>query len=193
MAKKMSAKAKGGITIGVIVVIVALIVLITSIVFQDKEEYITTEYQQNTMNAVVCKASDPKDGFFAMEEDEKTGVQNATSMIKATYQNDTLDKLTYSYEGKYESKEAAEQAEAKMHALYNQYMTNLADKLSPKFSTYDNTMKISLFGSWGDLTAGMAKVFGLTDEDYDALSEKNKPEELSKLFQGKGYLCEVEK
>ena len=191
MSKKMSAGAKRWIVIGVVALAVVLIAVAISVIFRDKEEYITTDYQSSTVDAVVCKGSNPLDVFFTTEDESKKP-ESATSTIKATYQNNELDKLSYTYDADYESSDLAKQAESTMHAKYNQYMAQKAGDLAPKFAADEEDVKISVFGEWDKLTTGVAKVFGLTEDDYTKLVSDTEPEALAKVFQAKGYTCELD-
>lgn len=192
MGKKLGTHAKIGIMICAVVIVAMVVIIVLSVAMQGKEEYIESEEQSDTMSALVCKASDPVDGFFASEGSE-TSPENATSTFKATYVNGGLDKLFYTYEGNYDSAETAKQAEADLHARYNQFLADKAAGLTPKFVANEEEVKITLFGDWSKMTIGQAKTMGMDEEDYNALANDGKVESLTKILREKGYTCTVEK
>ena len=91
--------------------------------------------------------------------------------------DEVVDKLSYEFEGIYNSEESAEQDNAVLHARYNIYLSQYdmdSESLTPIFQTVDNKMRIKLYlDSYGKMNSVYGKLFFIGDGSMDTIAKKS--------------------
>lgn len=180
---------KLAVTIGVITLLLVAVVIALGFLFQTKEQHISTEYDEEQTDAVVCTAGSPMDMFFKTQNVEPVSTK---STMKVTAQEGEIDKIFYTLEQTYENNEQAKQGLADLSTQYGIYMGKAKDTVSDTFTVVNDTgVKAALLAEWDDLTMATVKPFGLTEEDMAAVNE-DQVETLTRVLRDKGYICEVD-
>ena len=146
----------------------------------------TTENTYASISSLQCSSTNLEDVFFKPET-----VQRYEHRIKALFKNNSLDAISYNFEGTYSSNGVAENAMAKFHATYNKYMgsQNLeAQSLSPNFSAVKTKVTISLYAERKKINSGILPIFFLETEDIEKI-EKYDGKEFEKYYKTKGFSC----
>ena len=185
--KTKSQKVGSWIALGIVVVAVLVLVgLGVSLLFQDKDAQVTSHEAAPSLNAVICEATSPTEPFF-----EPTGASETDHEIKLAYRNQMVETIAYSFETEYATPEAAKEAEARLHAQYNLYLGEHANDLNPTFSLVEDDLKVRLYAETDDLTMGQAKLFFISEEDFEAYDDYN-VDDMVKVLEGRGFSCEMQ-
>lgn len=172
----------------VFAVIVGIVALVIFLLTYRAETHIYESYQDVDVSSLVCKSSDNESAFFNSET-----ANSVVHKIKIIYSNEVVDKLSYEFEGIYNSEESAEQDNAVLHARYNIYLSQYdmdSESLTPIFQTVDNKMRIKLYlDSYGKMNSVYGKLFFIGDGSMDTIAKKS-VDETRKIYENKGFLCE---
>lgn len=186
-AKTKSQKVGSWVALGIVIVAALILVgLGVSLLFQDKDAQVTSHDAAPSLNAVICEAKSPTEPFF-----ESTGATETEHEIKLAYRNQMVETISYSYETEYTTPEAAKEAEAKLHAQYNKYLGEHANDLEPVFSLVEDDLTVRLYGETNDLTMGQAKLFFISQEDFEAYEDYD-VDDMVKVLEGRGFSCEIQ-
>lgn len=150
------------------------------------ETRITGDTTYASISSLQCSLTNSEEAFF-----EPENVQRYEHKIKALFKNDSLDAISYNFEGTYSSNGVAENAMAKFHATYNKYMgsQNLeAQSLSPNFSAVKTKVTISLYVERKKISFGILPIFFLEREDIEKI-EKYGGKEFEEYYKNKGFSC----
>lgn len=175
----------------VIITIVVFIVLIILLLTHKKEAHIIDEHKDDDVVALVCTLDENIDSTFFNSE-TATSVKH---VVKATYNNGSIDKMSYEYKGDYESKDAAEHDDAVLHANYNYYMGERGEKsesLTPVFQVVDNKLTIKLYlDRYKDINSTTGRLFYIGSGLEDIIG-RNSVEDTEKYFERKSFSCIID-
>lgn len=185
--KKKSKNNNNKIVIAVALCLIALIAAILSILFSRKETRTTADTTESSVGALYCDSMDPEDPFFTA-----ANVIRASHQLKIIFADSKPDKLTYNYYGTFNAEGVADTARSVLHADYNNYLgANGVDQeiLHPTFDYDGSKVKVNLFAEIGsDLNVVTAKLFFLSHEDVNNI-KKYTNEDLTKIYESKGFSC----
>lgn len=173
-----------GLLMGIIILIGVAVWLLTN----RNETYTTSTSDESNYSALECTSSHPDDPFFVSET-----AQRYTHSLKALFTDDTLNEMSYRYEGTYDSNEGAKHAEAWMHGDYNQYMVAGGlneESLNPVFSIDKSKVIISLYAEKKKINNTVARLFFINDEEYVKIG-KYTPDNYRKMYEARGFTCKV--
>lgn len=129
-----------------------------------------------------------EDGFFNLSYDAVEVLQT----IKIALNDGRPDKITYSYDGKYENEERALSAQSFLHGDYNVYMSSQGlnqEYLFPTFTTINNITRINLYADANMLNPKIATFFFLDNESYMDILERS-IDTIKKEYNEKGFSCD---
>lgn len=173
--------------------VIALIVWVIWLLNNQHEERTSVDAGQDDLSSLECTAKEVKKDDDFLFASESTDSYEFT--MKAIFNTDKLDKLTYEFNGTYASDKLAENMEAKLRAKYYKYMeqNNLGTEyLNPVLADTDDNLKISFYAERKKLTSAVAPVFMITRDEY-AKTSNFSLENLKKLYEGKGFSCSTHK
>ena len=170
--------------------LIALAIFIA--IFVNGSETRTSEPQDNnSISAVFCTAKGMEDRFYYSEN-----VNTVENEIKITYNNGSIDKLYYSYDGVYRSHDVVKQDDGAFQAKYNYYMSENGKKSDDLSVTYDemNTkLHIGIYADGADKLNETTAVFFFINKDDVNQFKKYSLEEVSKYYKDKGFSCNIVK
>ncbi len=172
--------------IGFIAIIIAAVGIY--FLFQEKETNISSGVDIQKSNSIICESTNPN---FATIFNSSAKESNYT--IKIISKDNTADKISFEFDGVYETSDQAYTGNSTMHADYNNYMADVElspDSLTPVFSYDEIKSKVILSGEFGDLNNSTAKLFYLDSEEFQNLDNYS-IEEISNLYQSKGFHCVI--
>lgn len=181
-------KKKNNLPIVIIILfIIVLLLLLLSLIFSQRETKTSEEMDGLTVGILDCKAESPEEPFFSSE-----GALEKTHEVKITFRGGMADKLSYNYQGTYESEGGAESVRTNLHASYNIYMgRNGLDQegLSPTFDYIGEKVQINLFAERDKtLNSITANLFFLNSGEVVNLKKYNNVD-LEKIYKKKGFNC----
>lgn len=168
--------------------LVGIILAVIWLLTYKQESQTTSTIENGDYSALECTASDPSDPFFTFAT-----TQEVTHSIKILFTEGKLNDVMYKYDGVYASKEEAENAEAWLHADYNEYLgANGVDRqsLSPTFSVNDNKLMISVYAEAKKINDVVARIFFL-DTDASNKVKNFSLKDYKLLYETKGFACQT--
>ena len=189
---KESEKSKKKKIITDAVIVAAIVAIIATIIFlltYKKETRITESYDDGDTSALVCTSqkNDSEDIFFYSET--ATSVRHT---IKLVYSDNKISKMSYEYDGEYNSEEEAKKDSGHLHTIYNLYLGDRGvnhEILSPVFQFTGNKALIRLYlDDYGKMNTPIGKVFYIGSGLVDTIG-KNSPKETKKIYENKGFSC----
>ncbi len=187
----MSEKEKNNsaiVRILAIIVLVGLIIMVAWILSNGKETRETTEVGQGDYNALTCTSSTVENAFFASSD-----AQRFSHEVKVLFYGESLKELSYRYDGTFSSNSVAENVEAWMHADYNMYMGKngvYQESLNPVFSVNKSKLIVSLYAEAKKFNLAVAKLFFVDEENFAKL-DSYKANDYKKMYEEKGFSCEI--
>lgn len=181
-------KKQHSLYIGIIVCILVAVAAILCLLFTGKETYVSEGDNIESVDALYCRASEQEDSFFGKEN-----VINDKHEIKITQRQDEIDKISYTYIGYYGSEKEAKDANAVLHAKFNNYMGehNLEPSvLGPVFSVVKDNLRINLMTEISNINEAIGKLFFLDPAGINSV-RNNKLESLKKLYSSQGFVCKI--
>lgn len=175
-----------------VVSIVTILIVISCTVggfflFRGSETRETANKESYAITALVCKANSPEAAFFSSNL-----ANSVVHTVKITFKDDNADKISYSYEGKFENAEKAESIKTSFHIKYNSDMNENGldpEGLTPSFVATDNTVRINLYAAVGNLNATVAKLFFLNSDKQDKFQTYSE-KAIQKYYEKVGFKCE---
>ena len=171
-------------------IVLTLIVLCVCIVIwllTNKSETVVTETSKyGSISSLECESTSMEGAFF-----KNYNEQRVKHKIVATFNSNGIDNILYNYEGTYNSKEAATNAEAWLHGDYNKYFRDTGlnpESYSPNFSIVSSKLKIQLYSERSKLNKVVLPLFYLEEQVYDKLGELS-GKDFEKLYENKGFSC----
>ena len=166
-----------------------LVVIIIVIWFLFRGTEIRTSEEPGIHKTVATECvSDKQDGaFFAGR------AESVLHTIKSTFRNNVLDRISYNYDAIFATDALANANDASFHGQYNKYMASKGldpDSLKPVFSSSGNSVKITLITEIAKLSNDNIRFFFLNMDNFQRIRSYS-PKELTTLYQGKGFSCEV--
>lgn len=174
------------IMIALIIGFVALIIILLTF---EKETHTYKKYEYDDMSALVCvlQSNDADNDFFSSD-----GASDVKHTIKLVYSNNLIQKMSYEYNGFYDSEENARKDSGELHAKYNIYMGDHGvnhDILAPVFQNNNNKALIRLYlDDYGKMNSTIAKLFYIGNGMIDTIS-KNSLDETKKLYENRDFSC----
>lgn len=177
----------------VFAVIIAVVAIIIVLLTYRKETHITDEYENNNTSALVCTTND---NSHDDENDKTFFYSDVTNDVKHTvkfvYSNGKVDKLSYEYEGEYNSEEEAKKDSGHLHTRYNLYLGDRGvnhEILTPVFQYTGTKAMIRLYlDDYEKMNSVIGRVFYIGNGMVDTI-EKNSAEETKKIYENKGFSC----
>lgn len=172
----------------IILCVIAVIVFIAWWFLRPKQTDVQSEDQTDKTVSLQCEVSDIDGAFF-----ESSTAQKITHEIRATFKNDKIDKMSYTFYGVYNSHSVAENVNAILHGQYNKYMGEQGlsqQSLNPDFATIGDDLKITLFTDRAKLSSLTTQFFFLDTDEYQRLASRS-VSEMKELYEAKGFSCEV--
>lgn len=176
-------RSKTGWIIGGVVVVA---VILLSILLWPKGSYVSDGGRVTKVIALDCKATYLEDAFFKSEV-----AQRSTHEIRAIFKDNKFADISYIFEATYNSSEAVESENARLHADYNIYMSENGQSqelLEPSFANIKSKLKITLYGNKKRLNSVTAKLFFLDIEGAQNI-DKYSVDELEKVYKKKSFSC----
>lgn len=170
----------------VLAVIAMLILFFIWILTNSHETLISDDLNYGSIASLQCYSNNAEKAFF-----DSKSAQRYTHTITATFKNDKLDDVSYSFEGTYRSNEVAETDLATMHAKYNEYMGGVdvySESLNPVFNAMNTKMKIALYAEPKNLSEAVMTLFFLEKDDYGQLKNM-KGIDFEKKYESRGFKC----
>lgn len=173
----------------VVAAVVGIIALVIFVLTYKRETHIIETYENGEASALVCSSNsnDAELNFF--NGDDMVSVMHE---LKLVYSNGKVKKISYEFDGEYDSKKAAEHGDAVLHAKYNTYMGEHEINnsiLTPVFQVLDNRLNIKLYlERYEDMNSVFGKLFYIGSSNIDAIG-KNSAEETKKHYEKKGFSC----
>ena len=155
--------------------------------FQTKEVRISTTEPNETSGALVCESKNPKDPFFTTDN-----AKEVEHEIKVTYYNDKANTFFYTYDAEFGSYNDADDAEAKIHADYNIYMASNVNDFEDNFAAIEDETKAEIYAEAGNLGSKTARIFFMSQEEFDQFESGYQIDQLKKLYESKDFQCEVD-
>lgn len=186
--RKSQQIATGFLLISLVAIIIVLVVIFTG--GTSKDSYTSGGDNTVTVTSLVCTSNVPQDPFFKPQ-----GAHNPQHELKIIFENDGVDKINYSYAGKFSSEELAKEEISKMHASYNKYMGGIdvyQEDLYPTFSTIGSDGYANLYLDKSTLTADTAIFAFLSGNEYSNLKNYS-VDALSSIYAEKGFSCQNNK
>lgn len=154
-----------------------------------------THSNENTVSSYIdCNSAHPTNSFLYSDLSN-----NPNHELKATFNEWDINTLSYTYTGSFANARTAEEESSRLLTKYNTYMgqeTSYKNSvLSPAFSPVNENLAINLFMARKYLDRNTAKLFFLSEAEYEEIEKLNDYNEiLNKLktfYQEKGFICEV--
>lgn len=183
-------KRFGVVEFTALILIIAIVVILLLTLTGNSASYTSDVIKENSISILDCKSENPNEKFFS---------HNAESAviheIKITFDDNTIDKLTYTYTGRYATNSEAKDALSWMQGDYNKYMGTTSvyqEDLTPTFSAIGTEAIINLYFNANTFNSETARFVFLDDGEYTAainMSAKN----IEKIYREKGFSCEFNK
>ncbi len=167
-------------------VVVFLVVWLVYNLLTPKVTNTSSEQEKKKHSAIVCTASVPEGAFFSA-----SGVGAQTHTIKAAFEDDKVTKISYQYEGNFETEAAADKANTNFHIDYNEYMGADAESLGPSFAAIKTKARINFLAERSQLNSKNARLFFLNAEDVSDLANFA-PEKIEKMYEARGFSCKID-
>lgn len=187
---------KVALTGTILLAVAAVIASLVWFFFGNGEERRTSTNISTSSSYIDCTATQPEDAFFSSDLSA-----NANQKIKVTFNNEGIDKIAYTYTGKFATSEIAEEESGRMTFDYNTFMGQQTPYnrgvLSPAFSPIENKLVVNLFMANKYFDNNTAKLVFLSPDEYSRISEiesvDNLMVELKKIYESKMFICEIKK
>lgn len=138
-------------------------------------------------SGLKCTIDKNDNAFFA--SDLATELKHT---IKIMYNDNNIDKVSYEYDGVYNSAEEAKKDSGMMHTNYNLYMGDHGvdhEILAPVFQYDEKKARIRLYlDDYRKMNSVIGKVFYIGSGIQDTIA-KGSIEEAKKIFENKGFSC----
>ena len=174
--------------IGIVVAIVIALIAILCLLFNGNRTYTSDNGTSYSISVLHCEASDIDGAFFAPDN-----TINNKHEIKITYQQDTVNKISYTYKSDYQTTASADNVNAVLHAKYNKYMAQYdldPMTLNPIFSVIDNKLSINLLSEVSDINTPIGVLFFLDSNEVTQITHTSL-DSLSKVYTQKGFVCKI--
>ena len=148
----------------------------------------TTTTEQDKSDSISCHIKKAIEGQFFDFRNVKTVFQE----IKATFTNDKLSKLFYSYTGEYESNKDAETTSAFLTAQFNKHLGEHGvplNNVSHTIYSIDSNVRVDLYAETKNINLYTGKLFLLDSNEFNT-AKTLAPKTFEKLYKNKGFTCE---
>ena len=170
------------------IAIIAGIVAIVIFALTNKRETHTYVNRNNGETSGLKCTIDKNDNAFFVS-DLATELKHT---IKIMYNDNNINKVSYEYDGIYDSAEEAKKDVGKMHTNYNIYMGDHGvdhEILTPVFQYDEKKARIRLYlDDYRKMNSTIGKVFYIGSGIQDTIA-KESIEETKKIFENKGFSC----
>lgn len=193
--KELDKKKRKKLIIEAIVfaIIVAIVAIIIVLLTYKKETHITEDIDHGNALALVCTSydntRDDEDNRPFFYSDSANSVKH---LVKMVFSDDKISKLSYEFEGKYDSDEEAKLDNGEMHARYNTYLGehNVEHELlTPIFQYTGKKGLIRLYlDDYKKMNTTIGKIFYIGTGMVDTIG-KNSAKETKKIYENKGFSC----
>lgn len=168
------------------IILLAVFIVVMILIFQNKQPTITGTWAENeTSESVTCTADGISYPFF---DYDKASGKNAK--IDAAFKNDKLSSIFLVYQMYYDEQNLVKTSLNSNNA--DMGISFSKNGLSPtafniSFTSFDNTMQMSLYASANELSNASAKYF-LIDE---SVASRYTKDILSKNYEDQGFVCNI--
>lgn len=176
------------IGIGFILMASVLLVIIFITLIIPKEIHTSTNDNSTSISSVNCNKKNDEGAFFTSEK-----AQNSRHIIKATFRDNTIDKMNYTYEADFDTEKDAETELSLLHANYNIFMGKVEldiELLTPNFSRFGKTNVINLYIVRSSMRNGIAKLLFLSDDKMGEIPEIN-IDRFAKIYSDMNFTCNI--
>lgn len=169
----------------------ALLIIVAFLVWiftNGKETRVSQEQTYSSITSLNCTAPSQEKSFFS--SDSATDIKHN---LKIVLQDDKIDSISYSYDATFNSDKEAENATAVLHGKYNMYMDEQGanrESYNPVFAQDKTRLKISIYAENKKLVSAMAPILFMTNDEFANIKNYN-TEDFEKIYDGKGFTCEV--
>lgn len=179
---------KSSIVYAIIIAVIAGLMALVIYMLTNKKETHTYRTQDNgEISALVCTTNDNESSFFASET-----ASSINHTVKLIYKDNKVEKISYEYDGKYNSSEEAKHDDAVLHAKFNIYLGehNIEqDVLTPVFQHNGDGVTIRLYlDNYNEMNSAIGKIFYIGSGIKDTVA-KNSLEETKKIYENKRFSC----
>ena len=167
-------------------ILICILVLAVVILNGGSESRTSINVNTNSIGILDCKSENPTGRFFSYESEKKSMHE-----VKIAFDDDGINKLSYTYTGNFSSNEEVVEALSSMHADYNKYMgtkDTYQEDLTPTFSPINLEAIINLYINEKTFNYDTARFVFLTDEEYAGIKTMS-TKSIEKLYSGKGFSC----
>lgn len=173
----------------VVSAIVGIIALIIFVLTYRRETHIYETHDNGEASALVCTTNSNDDETDFFSSDSATGVEHR---LKLAYNDGKVEKISYEFDGKYDSEEQAKEDKGKFNTDFNLYMGGHGVKyevLAPVFQFTDNKASVRLYlDDYKNMNSVIARLFYIGSSSIDTIG-KNSAEETKKYYEKKGFSC----
>lgn len=123
--------------------IAGLIALVVFVLTNKKETHTYVNRNNGKTMSLICDSQNNDNAFFASEA--STEIKH---VVKFTYKDGVIDKLSYEFDGVYDSADKAKREVGRMHADFNEYLGGRGmdyEILTPVFQFDKENARIRLY------------------------------------------------
>ena len=168
-------------------IIAGIVALIIFALTNKRETHTYVNRNNGETSGLKCTIDKNDNAFFA--SDLATELRHT---IKIMYNDNNIDKISYEYDGVYNSAEEAKKDAGKMHTDYNIYMGDHGvdhEILEPVFQYDGEKARIRLYlDDYKKMNSVIGKVFYIGSGIQDTVA-KGSAEDTKKIFENKGFSC----
>lgn len=183
--KTNSKKWCGVAAIILIIIAISAIVYWIYIPMKGDEKKISYDQDETSLPFLYCIARTTDDMFF-----DFSGANNVSQTVKAVFDGDKMDAISYTADVSYDNNETAEKQGSSYHHNYYKYTTGRDENfkgISYHFAVIDNRAKVDLYAEASKLNQFNAKLFSLDSKSDGSFNYSD--DNLKALYENKGYTC----
>lgn len=167
--------------------IAGAIALVIFVLTNKKEVHTYVNRNDGKTMSLVCNIRNNDNAFFASE----TSIE-MDHAIKFVYRDGVVDKISYEFDGVYDTADKAKEEVGAMHTNYNIYMGDHGvdhEILTPIFQYEGEKARIRLYlDDYRKMNSVIGKVFYIGSGIQDTVA-KGSAEDTKKIFENKGFSC----
>lgn len=192
MGKKEKERSSLSIIILFFVILLILVLVVIWFLSNGEETKTTTDFKESDSSSLECRSEKLANGLNLVISPDET--EKSEFVIKALFENKELSNISYEFSGIYSSDEEAEGAEAWFRTDYYKYMDKNginAESLNPVFVNTEKNLKVSLYAKRKNFTSEVAPIFLIDRDEYGSMTGFN-PDALKKIYEEKGFVCNID-
>ena len=186
MSKEKSGKTSAVAFAVLFALVAGVVVFVLWAVFNKDESIETTDTTNGSTSALECTIKSTEDAFFDDNE-----MQRSEYTVTVLLKDDTLSSVSYKYKGTYTDEKMAEDAEARLHAKYNNYLGGKGlnnETYNAIFNINKTKVEISLYSERKKFNNVIAPIFFVSEEDFPKVGEYSL-KDFKKMYEKAGFSC----